>query len=355
MDEVDKMDDIFVHQINTGDGDGADIIFSFNDQRIAVSIFPSSAAQHNLHSDRKQRFLEDRLIYMLGQTVSADVSSDEREEIVDEVLGLILDAGKAIFTEVDLLNKPIPQSFSQDLHTLLYPKILTFCLKTISDKATIIPIKSDETYTYLEVNFDSNIESYFDIDDSLPQYSSKQISILETLVEGAGHVVSRVLVNNKEMLCKAWGKGLLDSDLEQELASLQKMRRAFLHTHTSIRVPQILGYVKHPEAECTIGFLREWVPGDSLRNIDIPTTLERRRRKWASQICETVNQLHEVGVIWGDGKASNVIIDEEDSAWLIDFGGGFTEGWVSKELADTAEGDEQAVKIMEFLNVEKGN
>ncbi|KAI1769726.1 hypothetical protein F4818DRAFT_435424 [Hypoxylon cercidicola] len=349
------MDDISVHQINAGDGDGADIIFGFNDQRISVSIFPSSPAQHNLHPDRKQPFLEDRLIDMLGQAVSADVNIDEHEEIVDDALGLILDAGKAIFTEAKLLNKAIPQPFSQDLHTLLYPRILTFRFQTTDGKAVIIPIDPDEAYTCLEANFDSNIESYFDIDDSLPQYSSKQISILETFVQGAGHVVSRVLVNNKQMLCKARGKGLLDSDLEQELASLQKIRGAFLHNHTSIRVPHILGYVKHPEAECTIGFLREWVPGTCLRNIDIPMTPERRRHKWASQINETVNLLHETEVIWGDGKASNVIIDEEDNAWLIDFGGGFTDGWVDKELADTAEGDEQAVKkIMDFLNVEKG-
>ncbi|KAI3339027.1 hypothetical protein F4824DRAFT_457922 [Ustulina deusta] len=37
---------------------------------------------------------------------------------------------------------------------------------------------------------------------------------------------------------------------------------------------------------------------------------------------------------------------------LIDFGGGFTEGWVSEELAGTVEGDEEAVKKMvDFLGV----
>jgi tRNA A-37 threonylcarbamoyl transferase component Bud32 len=81
-----------------------------------------------------------------------------------------------------------------------------------------------------------------------------------------------------------------------------------------------------------------------------------RRQKWASQIRETVDQLHEMGVIWGDGKTSNIIVDEEDDAWLIDFAGGFTQGWVDEELADTVEGDEQAVrKIIEFLSVKEGN
>src|SRR5262249_17783499 len=72
---------------------------------------------------------------------------------------------------------------------------------------------------------------------------------------------------------------------------------------------------------------------EAVRNIDIPVTSAERRQKWASQIREAVDQLHGVGVIWGDGKGSNVIVDEKDNAWLIDFGGGFTEGWVDKELA----------------------
>ncbi len=62
-----------------------------------------------------------------------------------------------------------------------------------------------------------------------------------------------------------------------------------------------------------------------------------------------------MGVVWGDGKASNVVVDEKDDAWLTDFGG-YTEGWVDKELADTVEGDEQAVKkIIEFLNIGEGD
>lgn len=71
-----------------------------------------------------------------------------------------------------------------------------------------------------------------------------------------------------------------------------------------------------------------------------------------SQIRDTVEQMHQIGVVWGDGKASNVIIDEKENAWLIDFGGGWTDGWVDEELADSVEGDNQAVtRIMTFLGV----
>lgn len=37
---------------------------------------------------------------------------------------------------------------------------------------------------------------------------------------------------------------------------------------------------------------------------------------------ETIEKLHKVGVVWGDAKADNILIDKNDDAWEIDFGGG---------------------------------
>lgn len=60
-----------------------------------------------------------------------------------------------------------------------------------------------------------------------------------------------------------------------------------------------------------------------------------------------------MGVVWGDGKADNVLVHRDsDDAWIIDFGGGWTEGWVDREVSGTAEGDNVAMqKIFEFLGV----
>ncbi|KAI0529984.1 hypothetical protein GGR58DRAFT_494970 [Xylaria digitata] len=347
------MNDITVYQYNTGNGDGADMMFDMNGQRIAISFFPSSQApRSDLNPNQSESCIEDSIIQRLGQaTITKE--DDEREEIIDQVLAIILDVGKPIFAEVAPVNKAVPLPPSQDLQSFLYPKTLTYRLKTAGGNPAIIPIDLSETYSCLEPKFDNYPEIDFEIDESLPQYSPQQISVLEAFVQTAGHLVGRVRVHEKEMLCKVRSHGLLHPDLEREIENLQKMRRAGLHGHTSMRVPQILGYVKHSEVGCIIGFLREWVPGDDLRNIRIPVTLEKKRMIWASQISKTVHQLHEIGVIWGDGKARNVIIDEEDNAWLIDFGGGFTDGWVEKELAGTVEGDKQAVqKIVDFLGVE---
>jgi len=111
----------------------------------------------------------------------------------------------------------------------------------------------------------------------------------------------------------------------------------------AIRVPQLLGYIHHRETNRVLGFLRQWVPGCRLSEIDINTVTHETKQKWISQIRESIQGLHKQGLVWGDGKPGNIIIDGQNDAWLIDFGGGFTDGWVDEELADTFEGDEQAL------------
>lgn len=348
---MDLKDDVAVHQCHAGDGDGADMILYLNGKRIAVSFYPSTGLPAGeVGSAQPQACIEDSIIQRLGQAILADV--EEYEEITDQILETVLDIGKSVFDEVAPVNKIISLPANQDLHTLLYPPTLAFRLMTVGSTPVIIPIDPNDSYTCIEPNFDEDPESDLEIDNNLFQHSSQGITVVETFVQGTGHLVSRVLVNKKEMLCKARSQGLRYSDLEHELGSMQKIRKACLHDHTPMRVPALLGYVMHPESGCVIGFLREWVPGFRLRNISITSTPENRRQMWARQIAETVHHLHNIGVIWGDGKASNVIIDDEDIAWLIDFGGGFTEGWVPEELAGTVEGDEEAVKkIADFLGV----
>lgn len=85
---------------------------------------------------------------------------------------------------------------------------------------------------------------------------------------------------------------------------------------------------------------------------DMDTVPIERREKWANQMIQTAEQIHKIGVIWGDAKAANILIDEDDNAWLVDFGGSWTAGWVDSELAGTIPGDLQGLrKILEWSEV----
>lgn len=68
------------------------------------------------------------------------------------------------------------------------------------------------------------------------------------------------------------------------------------------------------------------------------------RQKWGDQISHTLKCLHSRGIIWGDAKAANVLIDANGDAYSIDFGGGYTKGWVEKEMANSIDGDLQGLE-----------
>ena len=100
------------------------------------------------------------------------------------------------------------------------------------------------------------------------------------------------------------------------------------------------------------GMLFTWIEKKGVlcqtRAKDAPTPL---RRRWADQISRSLQVLHEQGIVWGDAKADNVLIDQDDNAWIIDFGGSYTAGWVDKDKAGTIEGDMQGLeKILDMLS-----
>jgi tRNA A-37 threonylcarbamoyl transferase component Bud32 len=67
-----------------------------------------------------------------------------------------------------------------------------------------------------------------------------------------------------------------------------------------------------------------------LEDANPPVDLSRKYR-WAAQIAHGIMEIHAAGLMHGDLKCSNVVIDHSDNAFLIDVanGEGFTEGWSS--------------------------
>ncbi|KAK7431628.1 hypothetical protein QQZ08_001846 [Neonectria magnoliae] len=74
------------------------------------------------------------------------------------------------------------------------------------------------------------------------------------------------------------------------------------------------------------------------------------RNKWRAQIETAVTEPHKLGSAWGDTKLENILIDQDDNAWITDFKGGYTRGWVDPEKARTVEGDLQGLqRIIKFI------
>lgn len=49
--------------------------------------------------------------------------------------------------------------------------------------------------------------------------------------------------------------------------------------------------------------------------------------KWMDWIELTLNTIHQADVMLGNAKTENFLIDKQDKAWIIDFGGSYRPGW----------------------------
>lgn len=154
---------------------------------------------------------------------------------------------------------------------------------------------------------------------------------------------------------KTFGSGD-DVGLENELEAHLRVRKSTL-AHDA-RVTRLRGIVAVDDGQVA-GILLSYIDhrreNDELLFEDrLLYTPVHLRQRWARQIRETVAQLHDADLLWGDARADHVMIDRNNDAWLIGFGGGYTEGWVDKDKAGTKEGDLQGVaKIVGYLSNEE--
>ncbi|KAM0321440.1 hypothetical protein ACHAQA_010116 [Verticillium albo-atrum] len=273
----------------------------------------------------------------------------------NEILDAIVDAGRPIFDQI--APPPAPgATVSTDLHTLLFPDEFAFCFRILDGNTELI--RSDSNATHEEASLDPfgrPFQLNVDQDLNLPKFSTKDIRVLENILYN--DYIARVAVEGKEMCSKA-GDNKGPEAAQRELECLLKITAS--PYATTIRVPKLLGLIEVLDDKRVVGFVEDFIPVSAiwelstLGNIEAVSEIAKdRRKKWALQVQETVHLLHQIGVVWGDGKASNVLIHRDtDDAWIIDFGGGWTDGWVTPDLSGTVEGDEIAVqKIFEFLQV----
>ncbi|KAJ0115785.1 Protein kinase 3 [Diaporthe amygdali] len=150
--------------------------------------------------------------------------------------------------------------------------------------------------------------------------------------------------------------------LVREIDCFQRISQAspgLANRRAALQVLALKGYVEYPGNGVILGLLQEWIPSEyKLRDLEKTISqdldaLQELRGKRAGKIRETIQTLHTLGGIWGDAKPSNIIIDLNDDAWIIDFGGDWTDGGVDEDLQETIESDKQGVaRILKLLDVD---
>ncbi|KAH9890800.1 hypothetical protein F4778DRAFT_752271 [Xylariomycetidae sp. FL2044] len=180
-----------------------------------------------------------------------------------------------------------------------------------------------------------------------------QICVGEDVEAALSRVPKKVkIVDGSEVLFLkhySWGD---QQRAKQELRNHKRIEDAGLGKEDDLRISRLRGTL-HDNEGYLVGLLLSYI---DCRNRNLlcaagkPGVPDALRRKWADQVTSTVGRLHAAGAFWGDAKADNVLVDAQNDTWVIDFGGGYTEGWVDKDKADSVEGDLQGLaKILEYV------
>ncbi|KAI1171165.1 hypothetical protein F4777DRAFT_69087 [Nemania sp. FL0916] len=265
---------------------------------------------------------------------------------VDDFQDWIVEPFHSILRDVEPLSKEnVPT-----LHDFYFAETHPYTLRVVAEKLIPDSLLVDEVTREFGLRLPEELCSRW------PRFLPSDIGIYaERPEEALSDVPQRVRIlgdtNSSIFFLKpaAVGDG---GFVKQELRTYAKIADAQLEA--DLRVPRLHGLVRD-ENGLVYGFLLTYIHCQASNlacAAGSPRTSLNLKQKWATQVKATVERLHASGITWGDVKPNNVLIDEKEDAWVVDFGGGYTEGWVSKELTGTVAGDLEGLgKILESLEV----
>ncbi|MCJ1399893.1 hypothetical protein MMC11_003096 [Xylographa trunciseda] len=232
------------------------------------------------------------------------------------------------------------------LDILLYPEVLELELITIDGQPRV---NLRNTVEGLRVSAPSSIhKEFFNVDT--PTFNISEVEVLETIKKDT---VFKASVHGTTVCAKVIGHRFSTQALQREILCLQRIATA--ESIPQLCVPALLGLILSETNETlVIGFLMEYIDrgpfGPDLFLTNLDSISQMQRDKWGLQLVDCIRRLHDIGIIWGDAKADNIIVDKKGNPWLVDFGGGWTDGWVDSGLADTQAGDLQGLhQILDLL------
>ncbi|KAL1864294.1 hypothetical protein VTK73DRAFT_5968 [Phialemonium thermophilum] len=159
----------------------------------------------------------------------------------------------------------------------------------------------------------------------------------------------KVLVNDGKTAC--FFKPCYSTvQTKNELEAYRKIASSKLDPQ--LRICRLFGLVTDDNG-AVLGLLLTYIDhngGSLASSVDPHYPSPSTKKGWVDELEAAVAELHRAGIVWGDVKAQNVLVDREDHVWITDFGGGYTEGWVERERAGTVEGDLAGLaRLREFV------
>jgi len=178
------------------------------------------------------------------------------------------------------------------------------------------------------------------IDNNFPDITTYTYSDVEKLHEISANIY-RVKVHDSIYCMKTLYRTGREADFIREISTLRKC------CHPNII--KLIGIVQAKNSGKIEGMLIDYIENARvLGHVDSVSSHEYD--KWTGQIGGAIKYLHGKQLVWGDAKATNVLVREDGNTVLIDFGGGYTEGWVDERHCNTLQGDLQGLeKIKSFI------
>ncbi|KAI1009115.1 hypothetical protein LB504_003074 [Fusarium proliferatum] len=280
--------------------------------------------------------LKERYLFFLRVAEEFELDDVTVEDFWDWIVDPLL----PIFRELPIAD----QATQRTLDDFFNPETFVYTFQTVYDER--VP----------QVDRDAAHQSPFGISvpaelcASWKSFDPSEVRICQEKAIGPpSHTPRKVLLNDGTIAFLKLVRRRDKQSLKNELDTYGKIDRAELDN--KMRISRLHGLVRNNDG-VTFGLLLTYIDCGrvTLSCALKPETEVSLKAKWAAQIQEAIGQLHDAGIVWGDAKPDNILIDINEDAWLIDFGGGYTEGWVPKILVGTVEGDRFALeKILEYI------
>ena len=318
-----------VTSIEGGIGDDCKITFKCNNKFFVILLSIESPV------DSIERSYLNRLD---GPLSSGDEEYTEQifEELADFLAGLC----QPVFREFAAIA-PERTCQIQNLYSLLYLEVIQLRLVTTNGIAILHLQEGPQISTPNSFRWE---------DPKLPVFKPSEIDILDTLKSGT---VFKGLIKGVTVCAKVLGHQGSAKSMQREISLLQQIAEAKFNPR--LRTSTLSGLVSsEDDSSLIIGILIDYIDSGlpDLSSMAIDSIPQVTRGRLAKQISDDLGRLHRSGLIWGDAKAGNIVLDKESNPWIIDFGGGSTVGWVDADLADSVSGDLQGLRqILKFLQI----